>query len=1014
MFNFKGHKWKHVYVIIFILVFLTAFRLLWLVYHFPPEQPPVSDGVLDLRGYELHEKRTITLDGEWSFYPENFIDPQLTEKAFSNIPWKKVIVPSSDSSMTPVRFGTYRLRILLDEIQMTGHQFGIRIPSTKTASALYINGILEAESGNVADNNWQHKGKDIPNSVYFTSEQHEIDIILHLSNFDTPESIGINKTIKFGTAEAVQYEQNVMKNLIASIVVILIIHSLYTILIYIFIYRNKIMLFFTIGFLLPALDEVITYDKSIIGWLNLDYDWSLKLFNLIYLGASFFFVQFMRVLLTKHHKSILFKWYTVLYILSALSIMIMPIHYLLPANTVFFVLYFVSFITVVIFSLKEYIENQKESFFLAFVALSTTSGIIWGLIKALAKIEIPFYPFDYAFAFLGFAAFWFRRFYERDQQVNELVDELKKADKLKDNFLTNSSNKLWNPLNMMIAIAQTIYDRKSSPVSPEEKTDLKNLIDTGRGMSIVLNDLVDFTRLKEGTIQIYLKSINIHTIIPGVFDMLRIFADEKRIKMRSMISANFPNVIADENRLIQILYNLLHNAIKYSDGGEVILYAEIQKNSAVIHVQDHGRGIDEDTQKRIMAPYEQGTLFDEGIGLGLTICKILIELHGGTINVNSAPHQGSIVSFTLPVAETISIEDDSQNILLETAATTYDNKNTDEQENRSFKEKFHILAIDDDPVTLKLISNIFPLDQYEVSTVSSGSEALPLLKRVEWDLIISDTMMPNISGYELTSLIRQQYSALELPIILLSVRGHPDDISTVFAMGANDYVTKPINSLELKARGKALIDLKHSINERLHMEAAWLQAQIQPHFLFNTINTIASLSTIDSERMVDLLNKFGEYLRGSFDSDNLKRTVPLNHELELVRSYLYIEKERFGDRLQIQWDIDEDVIIDIPPLSIQPLVENAVRHGVLKKITGGTIWIRIKKQEEFILVSIKDNGIGMAEELLSQVLDDSTERSGIGLPNTSRRLQRIFGDGLNIYSSPNQGTEVSFKIPKKE
>ena len=130
-------------------------------------------------------------------------------------------------------------------------------------------------------------------------------------------------------------------------------------------------------------------------------------------------------------------------------------------------------------------------------------------------------------------------------------------------------------------------------------------------------------------------------------------------------------------------------------------------------------------------------------------------------------------------------------------------------------------------------------------------------------------------------------------------------------MSLNDYVTKPINSLELKVRSRALIDLKYSINQRLHIETAWLQAQIQPHFLFNTLNSIASLSTIDTDRMIDLMHHFGEYLHASFDVRNLQRVVSLKDELELVRSYLYISQQRFGDLLIIEWDIDDNINIEI-------------------------------------------------------------------------------------------------------
>lgn len=1012
----SNFKLKPLLTLGFIFIFLTTLRLLWVAYHYPPKQPLAHDGVLDLQDYDLSNDQTITLNGEWAFIPNTFISPDLTNGNVSNMEKTLLRVPFEGEKNVTYQFGTYRLRILLDGNQGDVRTFGIRLPSAKTASALFINGRLKARSGTVADNPHEHKGEDIPSTVFFSTDQQEIDIILHISNFDTPESTTINKTITFGMAEAIIKEESFIKNLITMIVVVLILHSIYSLLIYFFIYRHKMLLFFTVGFLFPAIDEVLIYDKGMLSWLHLDYDWSMKLGNLIYLGSSFFFVQLMRMLLEKHRNDQCFRWFTILYGLCALTIIALPTEYLVPANALFFIVYFLSFITILFLALKEYFHHHKESFFLAFVTLSTTSGIIWGLIKVLAKMEIPFYPFDYIFAFLGFAIFWFKQYHKKNKQAAELVHELQKADTLKDEFLKNSSKKLRTPLNEMIIMAQTIYDGKRTEFAKQDKDDLKYLINMGRSMSFMLADLLDYTRLKERTIQINPQSTNIHGSVSGVFDMLRFISEGKQVQMISTIPSSFPNVYVDENRLIQILFNLLHNAIKYTHAGKIVIDADVRDNMAVIHVQDSGQGMDEETQKRILAPYEQGEPYDTGLGLGLNVCKQLIELHGGTLQVESVLRKGSDFFFTLPLAKKENVANMAiQSMDINESAAAVDGSMRKRQNHMADSKKHYILVVDDDPVTLKVISNLFPANKYDVLTVISGKEALDMLDKVEWDLIIIDAIMPHISGYELTRLIREKYSALELPILLLPARNDPEDVYTAFSLGANDYVTKPIHSLELKSRVRALIDFKDSANERLYMEAAWLQAQIQPHFLFNTLNTIASLSEIDSERMINLLNTFGEYLRGSFNAENLKRLVPLNHELELVRSYLYIQKERFGDRLQIKWEVDENEVFEVPPLSIQPLVENAVRHGVMKRIRGGTVEIRIENHPTFTTIAVADDGVGISKELMSRILNEKTKiGSGIGLINTNRRLKRIYGHGLEITSSVNHGTEVKFNVPKLE
>jgi sensor histidine kinase YesM len=328
-----------------------------------------------------------------------------------------------------------------------------------------------------------------------------------------------------------------------------------------------------------------------------------------------------------------------------------------------------------------------------------------------------------------------------------------------------------------------------------------------------------------------------------------------------------------------------------------------------------------------------------------------------------------------------------------------------------------ILAVDDDPVNLRVLEGILASESesYDLVTVTSAQEALHRLDHREWDLIIADVMMPQMSGYELTRRVREYFSISELPVLLLTARSQQEDLYTGFHAGANDYIMKPVDSMELKSRVRALTDVKKSARERLWMEAAWLQAQIKPHFLFNTLNTIASLSHVDHVRMVNLIEEFGKYLRSSFNPQNLDRVVSLEYELALLKSYLYIEKERFGNRLDIVWEVDEQVSLLLPPLSIQPLAENAIRHGIMNRIDGGTLCIRIQQQEDGTEIAIMDDGVGMSQEELDRLLNPQQEQySGIGLRNTDRRLKQVFGKGLYISSHPNQGTTVSFHVPRAQ
>lgn len=201
--------------------------------------------------------------------------------------------------------------------------------------------------------------------------------------------------------------------------------------------------------------------------------------------------------------------------------------------------------------------------------------------------------------------------------------------------------------------------------------------------------------------------------------------------------------------------------------------------------------------------------------------------------------------------------------------------------------------------------------------------------------------------------------------------------------------------------------------EVLRSDIAFLQAQIKPHFLYNAINTISAFSLDDSQMARDLLARLSQYLRGSFDFKNRDKLVTLRKELELVEAYLFIEKARFGERLQVVYHIDEEVDCLLPPLVIQPLVENAVLHGLSEIKKGGMVEITVRDRQDHVLICVEDNGIGINEKLIPQLMYKNSENiGGVALKNIQRRLTSLYGQGLAIENKPNGGTRVVIRITK--
>lgn len=1016
---------KKLLIIVGVFVFIIiSFRMLWIGIFLNQDDPHVQKGVLDLRKLNLQERSSISLNGQWLFYPGQFVNPNSNKDklkmnnhhSWITVPkdWREAVTKERN---TPFGYGTYRLQILLNP--KTTQSLSLYFKEIRSASSVYINGKKVYAKGNTSNNRKDSVTDYSPFKINLKDHIKQIDLVIHVSNFESYRSGGITKSIQLGTTTATEKERIVSFLMQFMVSVVLFLHGVYAIIIFVLYGRKKEIIYLAITFFCAALSVLVDDDKLLLYLFpSIEFHWWFRLYYFSYVGSVFFLVLFLKKngamnLGRKLSVTInLFLGICIIYISLLFNLNHISEMFL---NTLLYalIMYFSVLLTpIILWGVAT--KGDTGFIYLLLGAISIALNILWGAVKSRV-FEMPYYPFDFILGVICFAAFWFKRFFQTSNESKKLNEKLKRMDKRKDEFLASTSHELRNPLHGIINIAQTIYENEKNPLDEQNKKNLNILLSVSRRMSLILNDLLDISRLKEGKILLKKENVNLSSVVTAVFDMLQLMVEGKDVTFKMEIPNGLPYLLADENRLFQIIFNLVHNAVKYSNGGIITVSAHLKKEWVHINVKDNGVGIDEKTIESIFQPYEQGdsrmNSIPGGIGLGLSICEQLVKLHEGTICVKSSIGKGSTFTFTLPIAKKQKPNVIAPSVIKNEVESQKIKMKTEKPKNNEFQ---NLLVVDDDPVNLSILESILSTQPYNVVTCTSGKEALSLLNNRNWDLVISDVMMPKMSGYELTRKIRERFSISELPILLLTARSQMEDTQTAFYYGANDYVTKPVERLELTARIRALTDLKRSINDRVKMEAAWLQAQIKPHFLFNTLNTIVALSEINPSKMINLLNEFGNYLYTSFDPSNLNQVIPLENELELVRSYLYIEKERFEDRLNVEWEIEKDINIEIPPLSIQTLVENGIKHGILKRPSGGIIKIQIKKQVESVEIKISDNGVGMSYDTQKALLTSQEKQSsGIGILNTDKRLRQLFGSGLQIDSKPNSGTVVSFNIPKK-
>ncbi len=1016
--------------VLFLLV-ITGFRLLWLQYNSATHSPVAIKGVLDLRDWDSLTDHSLTLDGQWEFYPGTLLLQNGTTSTDAHPSSRWIQVPSSWTfddqpyGNDKYGFGTYRLKILVDPLQ--GESYGIRVPISKSSSEVYINERLLGHSGQPAESKDRYTPLDVPYTTYFTlKDESEIELVIQVANFDTFRNGGLIRSIQFGLENPMRKDLSFSRDMVWVACIAYAIHVLYGFILYLAGGRDKKLIYFSLMIACIILATLIDGERLLYTWIPFTFEWSVKFIYVVMLCGGYLLHQLIKdklpVLLRRRASLV----YELLCGIALLSVFILPLPDVLALQGLYFILMFIPCLGMSIAMYRSTARIDMDNIFLLLAAIAALNSLIWLVILNTSQVVVISYPFDLIIAMICFSAFWFKRFFRLSEESHKLTHTLQQADKQKDDFLSTVAHELRNPLHGMINISQSVSEREQDKLGRNSTHDLQTLVKVGRRMSFILNDLLDMARLKENRISLSLAGVSAHGVASSVIDTLRFMTEGKPILLINRIPVDFPLVHADENRLNQILFNLLHNAVKYSNAGEVSVQADIHNGWASISVADTGIGMNTELLSRVFVPYEQastdGAALRGGFGLGLSICKQLVEMHGGILEVQSKPNEGSVFTFTLRFIADGVIDESAERLIAATDIESHIDNAPDVQMTPSAEQihipsadRIRLLAVDDDPVNLNVLRTIFADEPYEVVSAFNGQEALKLLEFGIWDLIISDVTMPIMSGYELTARIRERYSIAELPVLLLTASNQDKDIEAGFLSGANDYVTKPVNATELKIRVRLLTNLKRSVNERLRMEAALLQAQIKPHFMINTFNAVSALSKIDTDKMDILVEELTQYYRLGIDFQNSDRAVPLDRELRLIRSYLYIQQERFEEKLQVVWEVDADVNVYIPPLTIQPLVDNAVTHGLLKRNAGGEVRIRITDLGPAVEVCVSDNGVGIDEGTLERILNRQTNgRSGIGLLNTDRRLKQLCGSGLKIESSRGSGTSVSFTVSKHQ
>jgi signal transduction histidine kinase/DNA-binding response OmpR family regulator len=370
-------------------------------------------------------------------------------------------------------------------------------------------------------------------------------------------------------------------------------------------------------------------------------------------------------------------------------------------------------------------------------------------------------------------------------ELGRLYHQLEAANRHKSEFLASMSHELRTPLNAIIGFSEVLLERLFGELNDKQEEYLRDILDSGRHLLSLINDILDLSKVEAGHMEIELGRFSLPEALENGLTMVRERASRHGIALSLEVDPAIDVIEADERKVKQVVFNLLSNAVKFTpDGGQVGITAGLDGDGVRITVWDTGIGIAPEDQERIFEEFQQVGGRDgqgrEGTGLGLALARRFVALHGGDLSVESMVDQGSRFTFTLPVRITSSVEAVSQE--------------SQPIEVGRERESLVVLVVEDDPQAAELLRLYLEGAGYRVEVAWDGEDGFTKACEIYPSLIILDLLLPKIDGWDLLVRLKGEPTTRGLPVVIVSIM---DERGKGFALGAADYLVKPVSREEL-------------------------------------------------------------------------------------------------------------------------------------------------------------------------------------------------------------------------
>ncbi len=666
------------------------------------------------------------------------------------------------------------------------------------------------------------------------------------------------------------------------------------------------------------------------------------------------------------------------------------------------------------------------------------------------------------------------------KELEETNKKLRELDEMKMRFFANVSHELRTPLTLILGpLEQLLQGWKDVDPAPM----LRAMEANAHRLLRQVNTILDFAKADVGKLTCDYKNGNLGDILSKLVQSSIPYAKHKNIEMSLSGTNEIPDTAIDVDKVETIAANLISNALKFtSDKGKIIIHAGSDKDKQIVwfEIQDTGIGIPEDKLDSIFERFHQvddkHSRKNEGTGLGLAMVRELTVLHGGKVDVRSTIGKGSVFRVELPmqprspegdrrrsvgrrkidkiVEERLGVlmgKDTLKNDRIDKKTLFADmSRGSDlgdsiavkytERKKSAPPDAHKLLVVEDNPdLRAFIVSNLF--ETYQVEQAENGRKGLDLARRMNPDLIISDVMMPEMDGYELCREIRKDPFLSKVPIILVTSKSGGEAVEAGLEIGATDYVPKPFEMRELKARIATHLKnrfLEKNINEReTRLTAIGQMTSAVVHDLKNPLNTIMGFTQIaqqDSEALEEKeISKNLSYVMES--SARLNRMIAeildfakgyaprLNSEAVLLVPFLEttltVHKERLsqlGISLISEHTGCENVQVSFDSDQMHRVIENIIMNSKdaffnsSHEIPDKKIRVETTYDKSRVIIRFSDNGPGISEEIKTSIFEPFTttgKKTGVGLGlSTVRNIVSAHSGTISVETDGKKGGAV--------